>query len=602
MSFKLITLSGSASQADQYHVLINSETCLENKIPHNAYIQLTNGNKSMISHVKESNSVAKGYVAIDRNTHALTLYAGSNDILVCCVYTDIPELTSALIVRLVRSQSDVEYPVFRESIYVAPGYTVSTTLGNGVVVSGTGLYKLDPARERKQLLGPQSGNRPSGASVREHQRVRAPRGAEIEEALVPTEPPTINIDFCQLGIGGLKEQMSQLIHQVLISRIIDKSMREKYAVKDIRGILLYGPPGTGKTLIARNIGKIIPNSIIKKVNGPELSSKFHGETESNIRGIFEEAKMKKDKLHVIIFDEIDAIGRKRGGGGGSSHIDDKVLTQLLTMIDGLDSANNILIIGITNRKDVLDDALVRAGRLECHIEIPLPTIMGRKEIIDIYLNPLREKNLVKDMNSDEWARRLDGYSGADIESLIGRAKNLALLRNCDIDNDTIKPHVGTTPLALISQDDMINALHGFQPTFSKNDNIVQRYITNYPLEAPDELILLKSEVDEVLSQPMNKPHVVTATTKERVLMCHLANSLDLPYVRYISYNEFLGKNSSENCNILNDAYINCMQAERAVLVLDSLGDVGDRALILRQRFISDNPLANNKQLIIINID
>jgi len=155
-----------------------------------------------------------------------------------------------------------------------------------------------------------------------------------------------------MGIGGLKEQ-------VLISRIVNDEMRKQYDVKYIKGILLYGPPGTGKTLIAKNIGKII-----QKVNGSELSSKYYGETEGNIRNIFDKAKGNPSKLHVIIFDEIDSIGRKRGDG---SNIDDKVLTQLLTMIDGLDSSNNILIIGITNRKDILDDALTRAGRLECHI-------------------------------------------------------------------------------------------------------------------------------------------------------------------------------------------------------------------------------------------
>lgn len=620
MSFSLKVISGVVSSATQYHALIHPDTCTKYKII-DAYMRLTKGEKSLIVHVKSDASVAKESIAIDPKTHAMTLYVAGGDSVMCTIVTEIAS-TDRVVIRMRKNNSITSYPVLKEELYVAPGHVILLPVGLGTVVEGTGLYKYNPNAVMSELLG-------NSKSLEYNKYLPG------EELVVVAEPTVINIDFCHMGIGGLKEQMTTLIRQVLISQIINRSMREKYNVKDIRGILLHGPPGTGKTLIARNIGKIIPNSVIQKVNGPELSSKFYGETESNVRRIFEDAKVNPNKLHVVIFDEIDAIGRKRGDS--SSNIDDKVLTQLLTMIDGLDSANNVLIIGITNRKDVLDPALTRAGRLECHIEIPLPTEAGRMEILDIYLNPLRVKNLVDKIDSSDWARRLDGYSGADIESLIGRAKNLTLLRNCDIDDNNIKPRnfnkdnsgSVTETLAPVTSDDLMNAFRAFQPTFSKNDDIVQRYVANYPLihfegsailgRSPENLFFgtesqkgvyddgyntLLSQMNDALGESMTKPYVLhheISDEENRALICHIAYSLKLPYVRYVSYNDFLGKNSAQNCNILNDAYINCLQAERAVLILDSLSDVGDRALNLRERFIINNPLTKGKQLIIISI-
>ncbi|CAH6419274.1 AAA family ATPase [uncultured virus] len=607
MPFELSIISGIASSARQYAALVHPETLSRYKISSDGYLTLSRNDRSLIVKVKGESKIPLDSIAIDPKTHAMTLYVAHGDKVSCSLLSNVDQV-SKITVRLRKDSSIISYPQLKESLYVAPSYFIVTPSGPGVIEEGTGLYEYNPSSVMSELLTP--ATKSSSVQFKADSSKFSNEMMLVPDSLY-NKTTTINIDFCHMGIGGLKEQMTTLIRQVLISRIINKSMRDQYKVKDIRGILLYGPPGTGKTLIARNIGKIIPNAVVQKVNGPELSSKFYGETEFNVRKIFDDAKADPNKLHVIIFDEIDAIGKKRGDA--SSNIDDKVLTQLLTMIDGLDSANNVLVIGITNRKDVLDMALTRAGRLECHIEIPLPTESGRKEILDICLNPLRTQNLALNIDSDEWARILDGYSGADIESLIGRTKNLALLRNCDIDENNIKPKTGTETLAPITNDDLHEALRTFQPTFSKNDDLVQRYITNYPLEDYKEFNALKEEAELILKEPMRKPYVMARLSMDenkqereqehnRIIVCHLANSLGLPYVRYISYNDFLGKNSAQNCNILNDAYISCLQAERAVLILDSLSDVGDRALILRERFITNNPLAKGKQLIIITIN
>ncbi len=131
-------------------------------------------------------------------------------------------------------------------------------------------------------------------------------------------------------------------------------------------MLLYGPPGTGKTLIARSIGKMLTEREPKVVNGPEILNKFVGQSEENIRELFADAKADQEKngddagLHIIIFDEIDAICKQRGSTNTGSGVHDTVVNQLLSMIDGVDSLNDVLVIGMTNRKDLLDSALLRS--------------------------------------------------------------------------------------------------------------------------------------------------------------------------------------------------------------------------------------------------
>lgn len=173
------------------------------------------------------------------------------------------------------------------------------------------------------------------------------------------------------------------------------SIVQRLGIKHVKGILLYGPPGTGKTLIARQIGKMLNGKEPKVVNGPEVLNKYVGQTEENIRNLFAEAdaeyKEKGDDsdLHIIIFDEIDAICKSRGSVRDGTGVADTVVNQLLTKIDGVDALNNILLIGMTNRKDMLDEALIRAGRLEVHIEVGLPDEKGRLQILKIHTSKVR---------------------------------------------------------------------------------------------------------------------------------------------------------------------------------------------------------------------
>jgi vesicle-fusing ATPase len=208
----------------------------------------------------------------------------------------------------------------------------------------------------------------------------------------------------------------------------------------VSGMLLFGPPGTGKTLIARQIGKLLGGIEPIVINGPEILSKFVGESESNMRKAFEPAiKDQKDKgdnsdLHIIIFDEIDAICKQRGstGGGAGGAVHDTVVNTLLTMLDGVNSLNNILVIGMTNRKDMIDVALLRPGRLEIHLEISLPDEKGRRQIFDIHTKPLyADKKVARDVDLDEMAAVCKNFSGAEIEGLVRSAASFALYAGVD---------------------------------------------------------------------------------------------------------------------------------------------------------------------------
>ncbi|KAL2116435.1 hypothetical protein VTJ04DRAFT_8603 [Mycothermus thermophilus] len=282
--------------------------------------------------------------------------------------------------------------------------------------------------------------------------------------------------FEDMGIGGLDAEFSTIFRRAFASRIFPPALIEKLGIMHVKGMLLYGPPGTGKTLIARQIGKMLNAREPKVINGPEVLNKFVGQSEENIRKLFADAekeyKEKGDEsgLHIIIFDELDAVCRQRGSGaGGGTGVGDSIVNQLLSKLDGVDQLNNILLIGMTNRKDMIDEALLRPGRLEVQIEISLPDEFGRSQILKIHTSKMRENDVLgPDVDLPELARLTKNFSGAEISGLVKSATSFAFARN-------IK--AGTT--ASVSEDvdkmkvmmgDFLNALKEVKPAFGADDS------------------------------------------------------------------------------------------------------------------------------------
>ncbi|KAG5551257.1 hypothetical protein RHGRI_009622 [Rhododendron griersonianum] len=281
-----------------------------------------------------------------------------------------------------------------------------------------------------------------------------------------------------LGIGGLSAEFADIFRRAFASRVFPPHVTNKLGIKHVKGMLLYGPPGTGKTLMARQIGKILNGKEPKVVNGPEVLSKFVGETEKNVRDLFADAEQDQrtqgdqSDLHVIIFDEIDAICKSRGSTRDGTGVHDSIVNQLLTKIDGVESLNNVLLIGMTNRKDLLDEALLRPGRLEVQVEISLPDENGRVQILQIHTNKMKENSfLAPDVNLQELAARTKNYSGAELEGVAKSAVSFALNRQLSMD-DLTKP-VDEESIK-VTMEDFLNAINEVRPAFGASTNDLER--------------------------------------------------------------------------------------------------------------------------------
>jgi transitional endoplasmic reticulum ATPase len=246
---------------------------------------------------------------------------------------------------------------------------------------------------------------------------------DFKEALKHVEPSAMREVLVEVpdvsweDIGGLEDVKANLTEAVEWPLRYPKIF-ERMDTKPPRGILLFGPPGTGKTLLAKAIANKSQVNFIS-VKGPELLSKWVGESEKGVREIFRKARQSAPS--IIFFDEIDALLPKRGTYMGSSHVTESVVSQILTELDGLEELTNVTVLGATNRPDMLDDALLRPGRLDRIIYVPPPDKESRKKIFQVYLRNA-EALLAKDIIIDDLVERTEGFVGADIEALVREAK------------------------------------------------------------------------------------------------------------------------------------------------------------------------------------
>lgn len=223
-------------------------------------------------------------------------------------------------------------------------------------------------------------------------------------------------------VGGL-EDVKQELKEAVEWPIKYPDVFERLQTKAPKGILLFGPPGTGKTLLAKAVANESECNFIA-IKGPELLSKWVGESEKGVREIFRKARQASPS--IIFFDEIDALVPRRGTYAGSSHVTESVVSQILTELDGMEELKNVTILAATNRPDMLDEALLRPGRLERHIYVPAPDEESRKKIFEVYLGGETGNILAKDVDVDALVKKTGGYVGADIEALVREAKMAAM--------------------------------------------------------------------------------------------------------------------------------------------------------------------------------
>ncbi|MCE2505192.1 MAG: CDC48 family AAA ATPase [Nitrosopumilaceae archaeon] len=262
---------------------------------------------------------------------------------------------------------------------------------------------------------------------------------------VQVQIPNVSWD----DVGGLDELKEEL-REAVEWPIKHKEAFDYVDVKTPKGILLHGPPGTGKTLIAKALAKMTESNFIS-IKGPELLSKWVGESEKGVREIFRKARQAAPC--IIFLDEVDALVPRRGSGGSESHVTESVVSQILTEIDGLEELHNVLIVGATNRLDIVDDALLRPGRFDRIIEVPNPDAKGRQNIFEIHT---KKKPLASDVDIVKLVELTDGFSGAEIAAVANRAAITAL-----------KKYVGgkaqNAKDIKISQQELIDAIDKVKP-------------------------------------------------------------------------------------------------------------------------------------------
>jgi len=252
--------------------------------------------------------------------------------------------------------------------------------------------------------------------------------ADFEEALKEVMPSGIREVFVEIPnvtweqIGGLEDLKQKLIESVDWPLSHPKIFK-RMGISPPRGILLYGPPGCGKTLLARAVATETKANFIS-IKGPELLSKYVGESEKAIREVFRKAKMAAPC--IIFFDEFDSIAPSRGRHTTDSGVSEKVLSQFLTELDGLEVKKDIIVIAATNRPDILDPALIRPGRIDRILLVPAPDEDGRQQILKIFT---KDMPLAANIDLNKLNKMLDGFTGADVETLCREAGMIALREN-----------------------------------------------------------------------------------------------------------------------------------------------------------------------------
>lgn len=404
-------------------------------------------------------------------------------------------------------------------------------------------------------------------------------------------------DFTKMGVGGLDTEFNAIFRRAFASRVFPPEVMEQLGCKHVKGILLFGPPGTGKTLMARQIGQMLNSREPKIVNGPEILDKYVGESEANIRKLFAEAEEEEVRmgplsgLHIIIFDEIDAICKARGSTGGSTGVNDTVVNQLLSKIDGVNQLNNILIIGMTNRLDMIDDALTRPGRLEVKIEIGLPKEQGRTQILNIHTQKMKANGkLSKDVDISELAKLTKNFSGAELSGLV-RASQAGALNRLVKAGKTVEIDPDAAEKLMITRADFLYSLENdVKPAFGASQEKLQDFLSGgiivwgNPVQdiLEDGRLLLQQAAGSDGSGLVSIMLEGAPNAGKTALAAQLALNSGFPFVKICSPDDMVGFTESAKCMMIRKIFDDAYRSSMSCIVVDNIerlidyGPIGPR--------------------------
>uniref|UniRef100_A0A4W2CBD3 Vesicle-fusing ATPase n=1 Tax=Bos indicus x Bos taurus TaxID=30522 RepID=A0A4W2CBD3_BOBOX len=367
-------------------------------------------------------------------------------------------------------------------------------------------------------------------------------------------------NFEKMGIGGLDKEFSDIFRRAFASRVFPPEIVEQMGCKHVKGILLYGPPGCGKTLLARQIGKMLNAREPKVVNGPEILNKYVGESEANIRKLFADAEEEQRRLgansglHIIIFDEIDAICKQRGSMAGSTGVHDTVVNQLLSKIDGVEQLNNILVIGLPDEK-------------------------GRLQILHIHTARMRGHQLLSaDVDIKELAVETKNFSGAELEGLVRAAQSTAMNRHIKASTKVEVDMEKAESLQVTRGDFLASLENDIKPAFGTNQEDYASYIMNGIIKWGDPVTRVLEDGELLVQQTKNSDRTPLVSvllegpphSGKTALAARIAEESNFPFIKICSPDKMIGFSETAKCQAMKKIFDDAYKSQLSCVVVDDI--------------------------------